>query len=78
MLETLRKDLVSYKEELDLLNKKLVSVEEQRQVIIKAGLRVEAVLAYIRRKITDEEILAARDVQKPQQEEKASDKQQPL
>ena len=64
MIEQLKKDLESYRAELNTLNTRLATVEEQRQAIIKAGLKTEALIFYITMKI--EEFSKQAEEAKPQ------------
>jgi prefoldin subunit 5 len=54
MIEKLEADLKLYTEQIETLNKELVTIEDKRKEILRVGTRLEGVIAYIRKAIEEE------------------------
>lgn len=63
--ENMKAELEKYRKELEGLNAKLAQMEEQKQQILKVGTRLEGVVAYLKKKIAEEEELESVKLPEP-------------
>ena len=53
MLAKLEADLEAYSAQIEALNKELAGLEDRKKEILKVGTRLEGVIAYLNKTITD-------------------------